>query len=122
MNKIANILTAILLLAGCGGDNIEIVDPEGGSAEDSFVFTLSGTAVRLEQEGGSATVSLTSDKAWTASVSDDWFTVSALSGDSGITDLEHLLSGARRRPRVRDGPVRRALGGVVPVIVRQVGS
>ena len=80
------ILPILCILSGCGGDEIEIIDPVDPDA-DPYVLSLSGTALRLEREGGSATVSLTSDKSWTASVSDEWLTVSPLSGNEGITDI-----------------------------------
>lgn len=88
MKRIAHCLITLLLFAGCSGDDIEVVDPgNGSSTEESFVFSLSGTAIRIGKEGGSASVSLTSDKAWTASASDSWLKVSALSGGSGITEI-----------------------------------
>ncbi len=87
MKRIALYLIAALLIAGCTGDDIDNVDPQSSTDGDTFVFTLSGTAVSIGQEGGSATVSLTSDKSWTATSSDSWFNVSALSGESGITDI-----------------------------------
>lgn len=53
------------------------------SGSDSI--SLSSTSASLEKEGGSASFTVTSSSDWSASVSDDWLSVSATSGSSGAT-------------------------------------
>ena len=68
-------LLACLLLVGCKDEKEEIISPS---------INLSGsTSHTFEAQGGSATVSFTSAKAWTVQSGQGWCKVSPGSGEAG---------------------------------------
>lgn len=84
------LLTALLVLfAGCsGGDNEEITPP----ITETPKVEISSSNPVLVQQGGDATVTFTTNVAWTASVSEGsrsvaWCSVSPTSGQAGTVNL-----------------------------------
>lgn len=73
-------LLACLLLVGCKDEKEEIISPS---------INLSGsTSHTFEAQGGSATVSFTSAKAWTVQSGQSWCKVSPGSGEAGTCTIE----------------------------------
>lgn len=75
-------ISAVLMFTACGGGN----NTEPNKPEVIPAISVSTTSVVLDATGTSASVTLTSNVAWSASVSENWLNVSPLSG-SGTTTI-----------------------------------
>lgn len=88
--KIPFLLTAFLaLFAGCGGGDSEEITPP---ITETPKVEISSSNPVLVQQGGNATVTFTTNAAWTASVSEgsrsvSWCSVSPTSGQAGTVNL-----------------------------------
>ena len=88
--KIPFLLTALLVLfAGCGGGDSEEITPP---ITETPKVEISSSNPVLVQQGGNATVTFTTNAAWTASVSEGsrsvaWCSVSPTSGQAGTVNL-----------------------------------
>ncbi len=80
-----------------------ILTAERYTGDDAM--SLSSSAVSFGKEGGSATVSLTSNKDWTATVSDSWISVSATSGVASGSSLPVSVSVDANSSASRSGKV-----------------
>ncbi|MBQ9184523.1 MAG: alpha-amylase [Bacteroidales bacterium] len=72
-------ISAVLLLSACGGSS----EPDKPSVVPAI--SLSTTSVTLDASGAVSTVTLTANVAWSASLSENWVSVSPLSGNGNAT-------------------------------------
>ena len=76
-----------LCVSSCRGDDDEPVAPPPPVDKIEIPSTVDTKPV-LSAEGGTATVTFTASKAWTATVlSSDWLTLSSISGNAGLATL-----------------------------------
>ena len=89
MRRMLSLLIVIPLLSFCNKPEPEPVKPQEEAAEITFPGS---NEVSVGFEGGTATLSFTCNKDWTASVSDDWVKVSPASGAASETPLTLTLT------------------------------
>lgn len=84
------ILLSILIvfcISSCGGDDDEPVAPPSSADKIEFSAIVNTNPV-FDTEGGTALITFTASKAWTATATNnDWLSISPASGNAGIATL-----------------------------------